>query len=912
MFNRSLCRRCALHNPTSIPHHPQFTPLPSPNTASLHTTPATLRLSRSDKLSILKHGGTVAQLQKAKRLEKEQLNERKLKRIAESEGVEDEEGVVRMELMGGGGWDVKKDGGGKEGKSAGKGEDKKKGGKKVEKEGKFAKSGEKQAKKEREKWFENPYLLGAHVEGLVRKDRPDEAIAIVKRHIGASNSEVYGQLLAALGRKGLVEHVETVVKQMALQNKHISPQGYTSILTACGTLPKSTDPTRRRYRLTLAETTYDIIPNRTIHHINALLKVCAATLTEGGWEKAWQIYTSMMTAVHQQWQLEGLVDKDLGNARRKDERPLSPDVVTFATMINMCASKGGEEGYEYAMRVWEEFREYKPLPKTQGKKTYTPKKPTPNEYIIGGLILACTRSPNDAHAREGVMLARDYFACRVPDHLLPDGQKRKPPHPLDEKRPACRITTPVMNILMRLALRLNDPETAFAWFRYCSTKIEGPIDDGSYALAVSVLLSAGGVGRARQVAGHAKESGPLLLKVAAQAIQGGVGKKEKAEVGKKEKDGDKKEKGEEEDWMKVAMKAFGGVQEEIKRCRKAGEKVDVRPICWFLECLSGSGMWRDAGGILERYKEEVLEGTRELVEREMRFQGGRGAKIPWREELRFRLRRVQGWRDVLVKCVEECERQGGERGEVLRWGLLKERVDDLGRLVERGVGGKLPGFGGKVEGVKSGGVGKKKVKKGVNGGEEGGKGGEEDWFADVGDGKGARKQKHPNTLIEEDQDDSTAEIWLEPSSPSSSSPSTTTPPTPTGIATHTPAPRRTRTSILGGAMRRLEDKYYAGERLTVREQMRLNNALVLAGGEPIAGTFVSYGTRVRLPEREVGEERGAVEEGEEEEGEVGGGMAFEEEEVERVRREVRGGGALGRLVKLGEEKEEEWVRERGF
>ncbi|KAI9105236.1 hypothetical protein DFS34DRAFT_1054 [Phlyctochytrium arcticum] len=178
-----------------------------------------------------------------------------------------------------------------------------------------------------------------------KQGKSEVAEDLVRRHTGAAGTEVYGTLISGLGRQGRHKNVIQAFKEMKGRRLKPSPQVHTSLLSsmaraAFGTSDDLAKTNRFREALQLWET----INSKELPHLNAMLNVCAACVSVGGWEYGCLLY----------------------NQSRSGSRLPKPDIVTITTFFRLCAERKGDEGRDAALGVWDDLRRL-PLPHTDAR-----------------------------------------------------------------------------------------------------------------------------------------------------------------------------------------------------------------------------------------------------------------------------------------------------------------------------------------------------------------------------------------------------------------------------------------------------------------------------------------------------------------------------------------------------------------
>ncbi|KAJ3034814.1 hypothetical protein HK097_004388, partial [Rhizophlyctis rosea] len=545
-------------------------------------------------------------------------------------------------------------------------------------------------------WFNDPFLLAEHLEWLVvKQDKADEAIDMAKRHMGSTGSEVFGRLLTALARQGLTDKVEKVVQIMSKQNKEISPQGYTSILNSYAVAPQSgLTPEDRRERIRIAEQTWDLIPTPTVHHFNAMLKVCANFVHEGGWTLARKLYTDA---------------KDSTPLKVEDgEKPffVPIDLITYTTMLRVCANMGGDKGYKVGMQIWKDClqnheneketarRKKEDIPKRSYNRRRevnieTKKLNAPDAYTLSAILLVCARAESDEFARTGLTIASDHLGLRT--NLAEDEAPEPPPQKLYTSKPKeprhtlpFEMTNPLLHTLLQLTWRLQIPAVGFHWFRRLTNYTSFKPDVPSFNIINGLLLQLKDYEKAWKVARHSgSASPPLLLRICATAM---------------------KPYGEDNQmWFERAQTQWDIISKELADERSRGRRVDVHPILHYVDCLSNVGKWEDMSKIVERWKEDLIDQSRNMIEKSIAKKNpllptstssdsdfaalksgatGAGSRTSFDHDLQFRLKHLGILKDGIGRAIRLA--RASNSPDLVRLRLLDERILDCLRLSKSG------------------------------------------------------------------------------------------------------------------------------------------------------------------------------------------------------------------------------------
>jgi hypothetical protein len=127
----------------------------------------------------------------------------------------------------------------------------------------------------------------------------------------------------------------------------------------------------------------------TTVHTNALLKVCAR---QRDYTALQEVYDSMSKRGGGRGASSSSSGRD-GNA---------PDVITYSTMINAYARKGGDEGFEAAWKVWEDCLEAKTT--KMGAEDVEL-----DTQIVDGILLACREAESAVFMKRGYKLVESLY-----------------------------------------------------------------------------------------------------------------------------------------------------------------------------------------------------------------------------------------------------------------------------------------------------------------------------------------------------------------------------------------------------------------------------------------------------------------------------------------------------------------------
>ncbi|KAJ3292710.1 hypothetical protein HK104_005098 [Borealophlyctis nickersoniae] len=452
-------------------------------------------------------------------------------------------------------------------------------------------------KKIRVKWYNDPYVLGMEVKRLLAKrERDQDAIDLLLRHAGAAfaSPQLYGLLITGLAKKGLLHKVEYVYRVMRKRNVVPTTRTYTALLNAYAEYSSldTTNEVSRAIRLNNAQEVYDSIPPEVlnIQHTNALLKVFVACIYEGGFESAWDLYRLLVP-------LEG---------RRRADVP-EPDVVTFTSMLNICAKKGGKIGFDSAMNVWNDVQRISEGAKERAARKAAKKAaeeatgpPTnkrkgakgegevaedhqihPDGRMLGALLLACVRATDTEDVRVGVQLAEEWLG--LPSSALS----------MVRSKPRVPMSTQLLDVLLHLASRLRDDEMGLRWYHYATAQGLAA-DEAICNNVVGLLISSHQYEKAWKV----QRDGPagdyaLGIRVASSAVR---------------RDNEDKSM-----WFERAQPLFEAYTKQLERSDR--QEWDVRPVANYVNILCAVKKWDEAYQIIVKRRDMLVGDTRLRLER---------------------------------------------------------------------------------------------------------------------------------------------------------------------------------------------------------------------------------------------------------------------------------------------------------
>ncbi|KAI9105255.1 hypothetical protein DFS34DRAFT_1464 [Phlyctochytrium arcticum] len=364
----------------------------------------------------------------------------------------------------------------------------------------------------REIWYSDPFHLREKVEQLLKDEKVEVAEDLVRRHTGAAGTEVYGALISGLGRQGKHRNALQAFKEMKGRRLKPSPQVHTSLLSSIGRAAFGTsDDLAKKNRLQEASDLWETIDSKELPHLNAMLNVCASCVSVGGWERGWDIYRQSYSG-------------SATDALRQDEKLPKPDIVTFTTMLRLCAEKKGDEGLDAAFGIWENLQH--PVARRAKKPSAPTKKPAPphvDSRLVSMFLLACIRGATQSKIGGALPIVSQWLGLPI-THDDASKPKPKSKHSRTSKKYSrtVNLNTPIVYHLMRLASRLDDPVLAMAWYRIAVDQ-DVELDDAISNVLVELLVSKGSLEDAWVVAMNAPPdiSAQIKKRVCAIALRKG-------------------------------------------------------------------------------------------------------------------------------------------------------------------------------------------------------------------------------------------------------------------------------------------------------------------------------------------------------------------------------------------------------
>ncbi|KAF9300010.1 hypothetical protein BGZ74_008404 [Mortierella antarctica] len=224
----------------------------------------------------------------------------------------------------------------------------------------------------------DPYLLSEKVVKFAKNGKLDEAITLVMESPKSRQSEVvWNHLIQESSKLGKTSQSWQLLNDMKKRSFEPSERTYTILLNALAINSSSPNSVSRAMELYRQMQESEDIPP-TLVHTNALLKVCSRKPDLNALQK---VYSDMPKS-----------------------GPNAPDVVTFSTLIGSFARKGGDEGFQQAWKVWDDFLE---------AKTRRPDEVDLDQRLVDSILLACREAKSSGYVKRGYRLVESLYGLTL-------------------------------------------------------------------------------------------------------------------------------------------------------------------------------------------------------------------------------------------------------------------------------------------------------------------------------------------------------------------------------------------------------------------------------------------------------------------------------------------------------------------
>ncbi|KAF8940024.1 hypothetical protein BGZ47_007905 [Haplosporangium gracile] len=238
----------------------------------------------------------------------------------------------------------------------------------------FAAAIEKKALNKKITLPKDPYLLSEKVVKFSKNGKLNDAITLVMEAPKSRQNEVvWNHLIQESSKLGKISQSWQLLNDMKKRGFEPSERTFTILLNSLAinaSSPNSVPRARALYQQ--IQDSEDLTP--TTVHTNALLKVCTR---QHDYIALQEVYSSM--------------SKHGDNA---------PDVITYSTVINAYARRGGDEGFEMAWKVWEDLVEDKAR---RGEDVEL------DSRIVDAVLLACRGARSAVFVKRGYKLVESLY-----------------------------------------------------------------------------------------------------------------------------------------------------------------------------------------------------------------------------------------------------------------------------------------------------------------------------------------------------------------------------------------------------------------------------------------------------------------------------------------------------------------------
>ncbi|KAG0040358.1 hypothetical protein BGZ82_003364 [Podila clonocystis] len=224
----------------------------------------------------------------------------------------------------------------------------------------------------------DPYLLSEKVVKFAKNGKLDEAITLVMESPKSRQSEVvWNHLIQESSKLGKTSQSWQLLNDMKKRSFEPSERTYTILLNALAINSSSPNSVSRAMELYRQMQESEDAPP-TLVHTNALLKVCSR---KPDLDALQEVYSGMPKS-----------------------GPNAPDVVTFNTLIGSFARKGGDEGFQQAWKVWDDFLE---------AKTRRPDEVDLDQRLVDSILLACREAKSSGYIKRGYRLIESLYGLTL-------------------------------------------------------------------------------------------------------------------------------------------------------------------------------------------------------------------------------------------------------------------------------------------------------------------------------------------------------------------------------------------------------------------------------------------------------------------------------------------------------------------
>ncbi|KAJ3393920.1 hypothetical protein HDU92_007400 [Lobulomyces angularis] len=356
---------------------------------------------------------------------------------------------------------------------------------------------------ERVLWFNDPHLLREHVDiAFKKKVNPNDTINLVLRHLGCANSHVYHALFT-----NLIQHNESglawdTYKKMLRQNKNPSPQSITLFFNVLSKKACMKENSQIRPKLLQYATEFwNSLQGPSVIHLNAYLRVCLHCAEVGGWDSAFIVYSLISER----------------ETRVASNLPM-PDLISYTTMLSLCAENRCMDGYQAAMDIWNDFLQNMSTEKRISSNNIS-KKLIVDETILSQILLTCIRVEDLECARVGLEIINKWYGLPIKDSDF-SGHNQRNLNYIKAEISIKDISSKTFDVLLRVAARCKEFSIGQKWFSILSESYKIPVDDIVRTTYMNLLIEGNNFDQALIVAESLPPSVqfPHNLKICAAAV----------------------------------------------------------------------------------------------------------------------------------------------------------------------------------------------------------------------------------------------------------------------------------------------------------------------------------------------------------------------------------------------------------
>ncbi|KAK9717930.1 hypothetical protein K7432_005875 [Basidiobolus ranarum] len=245
------------------------------------------------------------------------------------------------------------------------------------------------------------YLMSEKVQKLASNNKLNDAIALVMSSpLRAQSTVVWNHLIDECGKKQMVGKAFKLLQEMKSRGHVPNDKTFTLLINACAN-SISVSPTALQKALELYNKMALSDTPPSLVHTNTLIKACSRA---GDMKTLADSYNSLDT-----------------------QGPGAPDVVTYNLVIGAFARKGGDEGFNLAYQVWEDFRkdlnqyekshvkhksDYDPYAdpyQSRQRRSLPERNMRLDVEIVNSILIACKNAESKENIEKAYVILRDVF-----------------------------------------------------------------------------------------------------------------------------------------------------------------------------------------------------------------------------------------------------------------------------------------------------------------------------------------------------------------------------------------------------------------------------------------------------------------------------------------------------------------------